>query len=211
MSQHVDSNVISRPADAVTGAYLRAFINSDGEVAIAGANDPTHGVTLKDALAIGDDLPIKTLNASGTFEVTVAAATTIGQVLYGAASGKATPTANGQVPFAVALTAGSGDGAVVEAAPLNLGSRIFATTHTVTAGEASANSGNGRADIDTGFGTVNFSFVYFVRNTSDNVTNAGYVTSKLTSTDAGKIRIDGVAAGVQLDENDQIEIVALRN
>jgi len=106
-------------------------------------------------------------------------------------------------------------GVVVEAAATNdtgvvvrlepLFSRTFAEKHLVTSGEAAANSTNGRVDFVTGFGVDPVGLSVMVLTSSTGVAKAGFVVSFPT---AGTVRVDGVAAGVQVDAGDIICIIA---
>lgn len=89
----------------------------------------------------------------------------------------------------------------------NRGPRVFATAFTVTSIEAAANSNNGRVDFVTGFGAAPAAVSVMVLTASTGVAKSGFVVSFPA---AGTVRVDGVAAGVQVDANDVVHITAIK-
>lgn len=197
---------VSIIADAAMDEYVRVKIDSAGEAVVAGAGERGFGIAQAAALAAGDKVAVRPHADPGAQLITVSEAVAIGDRLRPGASGKyAKATVTGPFDY-VAIEAGSGDGSVIAAvyAP-----SVFAIKHTVTAAEAAANSGDGQADIDTGFGTASFVAIVTVLNVTTGIQNTGYAVTQLTGGDAGKVRVAGVAAGVQLDEGDIIHALCL--
>lgn len=92
-------------------AYLRV-VETAGVLALAGATDREHGVTTRriEASQFGS---VHLRTANGTVCFTASAAITAGALVYGAASGKISATANANL-IGIALQAASGDGSVIE-------------------------------------------------------------------------------------------------
>lgn len=84
----------------------------------------------------------------GVVKVTASGAISAGALVYGDASGKVTATQKGGA-IGVALTAATTDGDVIEMSPTGGNAEVYEHTHTITAGEDTANT----VVIDTGFGT----------------------------------------------------------
>jgi predicted RecA/RadA family phage recombinase len=87
--------------------------------------------------------------------------------------------------------------------------RMFTAEFVITSTEAALNSNNGQVDFDTGFGVAPRAYGVRVLTASTRVEKTAFTSSLLTSTDAGKIRVQGVAAGTQLDANDIVMVWAL--
>lgn len=196
-------------------AHLRAYTNGTGSTIAAGTPvviGDRYGIVHEDIL----DTASGTAYTRGQFELAKQTGVAFAQgdrVYWNAGNARLelwTPDIGG--PWMVcsegALSAATTAEVDLEVQPT--GAYDFRDAHTVTSGEAAANSGNGRADIDTGFGVAPTGFSVQVIDASSGAQNTGYVVSALTGGDLGKVRIDGVAAGVQLDENDVIHLIAWR-
>lgn len=137
MSQQVDGAIITLEAAEAIGAYIRVKLDSNGKAAIAGAKEPTLGITQR-AVASGEDVAIKLLNGFGTYKMTANAAITARTVVYGTASGKIDDSAGaGLVGCAVgvALEAATAQNDVIEvlAIPSSVGVRVMFGQHTTVA------------------------------------------------------------------------------
>ena len=115
MSQFIEAPV---RADTCTGAvakYLR--VKTPAAVALAGALDIAHGTMEKDVFAAGP-CSVRLRSCEGTKKMVAAAAITVGSYVYGAASGKISSVANGNV-VGVALEAAAANNDVIEVMPVN--------------------------------------------------------------------------------------------
>ena len=195
---------------ADTEPYLRVYVNSSGQAAIAGADDRSAGVNGGNGVdvseyALGDVLfhhqcAFTVMKASGAISA--------GAKVFAAASGKV--ASSGSVCEGTAIDAASADGDLIRVIPMAVQlPGIAMGTVTVSAGQAAANSGDGQATITTGFGVATFSYFYKVKDVSNGLTvNTGYAEAYGAS--AGDFVISGVSAGVQLDAGDIIEWCAIR-
>lgn len=129
-------------------AFRRVKINTSGQSVYADAQDRGFGVTLAKVLASGDPAPIMPYSGAASLRMTAAGVLTAGEHVYAAADGKVDDAATGVV-IGVTTEAATGDGSQVEILPVPP-ANIVQLTHTVTAGEDTANS----ATIDTGLGVV---------------------------------------------------------
>lgn len=116
-SQFNESGTKTLVAAAATSKYLRTYVDSNGKWAIAGLGVRCDGISLDNA-ASAEDLTCKLFDAPGTVLVVAAAACTVGNVLYGAASGKVSETASGAPQF-LCMEAATADGDIIEALPLS--------------------------------------------------------------------------------------------
>lgn len=115
MSQFVEAPVRADTAAGAVNSYLR--VKTPGAVAAAGALDQSIGTMEKDCLAAGP-CSVRLKTAEGTRKMVAAAAISAGALVYGAASGKISSVANGNVE-GVALEAASADGDVIEVLTIN--------------------------------------------------------------------------------------------
>tara|TARA_R110000868_G_scaffold404033_2_gene681817 strand:- start:772 stop:1440 length:669 start_codon:yes stop_codon:yes gene_type:complete len=115
MSQYFEACVVPETAAGAVAKHLR--VKTPGAVALAGALDPSIGTMESDCLAAGPcSVRIKT--TTGTKKMVAAAAITAGVYVYGAASGKISAVANGNVA-GIAREAATADGDVIEVMPIN--------------------------------------------------------------------------------------------
>ncbi|MEO1277951.1 MAG: DUF2190 family protein [Planctomycetota bacterium] len=128
-------------------------------------------------------------------------------IWWDAENSRLTPTSNGTPPVGSAPYA-YGTLTTVMEVDINVFPAPATKRHTVTAAEAALNSNNGQVDIDTGFGVAPTAVNVQVRTVTTGRLKTGFDVELLTGNDIGKVRIKGVAAGTQLDENDVIEFVA---
>lgn len=209
-AQQTDNAFISITSGAALEPHRRVKLNSSNKAVYAGAGEDWIGVTQDRVAAADEPVLVKLKNGAGTFLMTASAAITAGARVYGTANGKIDDVADGAC-VGIARAAASGDNSEIEVMPEVVnGDNIFALQRTVTSGEAAANSNNGRADIDTGFGAAPALVIVMVTDASTKIQNSGYVIDTATP-GAGVVRIDGIAAGLQLDQDDVINIIALRS
>ncbi|UYV13752.1 MAG: DUF2190 family protein [Phycisphaera sp.] len=152
-----------------------------------------------------------TLYRRGRFEFTKAAGTAVDQgdrLWWDDANDRVSFTPTGTPPLMTANKAAA-DADTVVSGDLNFVASPAGIRHTVDSTEAAANSNDGQVDIDTGLGVVPTAVTVTVRTASTNIVKSGYTVLPLTGNDAGKVRIGGVAAGTQIDENDIIELVVI--
>jgi hypothetical protein len=115
MSQYFESAVRPDTAAGAVASYLR--VKTPGAVAVAGALDQSFGTMDRDCLAAGPcSVRIKT--AQGTRKMVAAVAITAGNPVYGAASGKVSSVANGNLE-GYAMDAATADGDVIEVLAVN--------------------------------------------------------------------------------------------
>lgn len=112
-------------AGEALAVYRRVKISSGTTIVYADADD--EGIGLTQAAADNGDMATVLLdNAAGSRKVTCSAAVDAGDILYGTDDGKVEDTTTADGPgLYLALEAGSGDGAVIEAVPLALGTRVL--------------------------------------------------------------------------------------
>ena len=119
MSQFYDGNTRAFEADEALAIHRCVKMDSDGKITYADAADVYHGTVEAAAIAAGDKVSVRLRSASGTRKMVVASATLAGAHLFAAADGKVDDS--GDFYVGVGLEAGSGDGAVVEVLPIELG------------------------------------------------------------------------------------------
>lgn len=139
MSQYVETPTKTFQAAAASAQFLRAYLTG-GKAAIAGVGDKSIGVFDKPALAADDYVAIRMNNAQGTRKMVASGAITKHAVVYGAASGKISATANAN-PEGIAMEAATTNGDIIEVLPLvqpNLAPSVAVKTadYTVLAGES---------------------------------------------------------------------------
>jgi hypothetical protein len=132
-SQENETGLVTRTAGEALAAYRRVKLNSSQQAVYADADDAGIGLT-KFAAASGDPVTIKLDNFPGTRKVTCSAAVDAGDILYGADDGKVNdvPTTDGPGLYE-AFEAGTGDGSIIEAAPVGSSNRsrlLFANIAT---------------------------------------------------------------------------------
>ena len=115
MSQFFEASVVPDTAAGAVAKHLR--VKTPGAIAVAGALDPSIGTMDTDCLAAGP-CSVRLKTANGTKMMVAAAAITAGAYVYGAASGKISSVANGNVA-GVARDAATADGDVIEVMPIN--------------------------------------------------------------------------------------------
>jgi len=112
MSGHVETPTRTFTAGGALAADRRVVLSS-GVLAYAGINDVGLGTLEVDTFASGDVAAVRLNNAQGTQRFVALAAISIGADVYGAANGKVNDVGGGAY-IGVALSAASGDGAVLE-------------------------------------------------------------------------------------------------
>lgn len=115
MSQYFEAPVVPETAAGAVASYLR--VKTPGAVAAAGALDQSIGTMDRDCLAAGP-CSVRLKTAQGTRKMVAAAAISAGAYVYGAASGKVSSVANGNIE-GVAREAATADGDVIEVMSLN--------------------------------------------------------------------------------------------
>lgn len=115
MSQFFEAPVAPDTAAGAVAKYLR--VKTPGAVAAAGALDQSFGTMDTDCLAAGR-CSVRLKTAQGTQKMIAAAAIAAGAYVYGAAFGKVSSVANGNIE-GIAKEAASADGDVIEVQPLN--------------------------------------------------------------------------------------------
>lgn len=122
MSQYVDTNCRTFTADGAIPLYSLVNFASPGKVGVNGLAERPIGVAMREAFADGDEIPVKLLNASGTFKVIAVEALAVGATLYTEAAGKVQDTAQAtSLPLFQALEAATADNDVIEVALLPFG------------------------------------------------------------------------------------------
>lgn len=124
MSQYFETPVVPETAAGAVAAYLR--VKTPGAVAAAGALDQSFGTMDRDCLAAGP-CSVRLRTAQGTRKMVAAAAITAGAPVYGAASGKVSSVANGNLE-GYAREAATANNDVIEVMSTN-----YPLTNAVTA------------------------------------------------------------------------------
>jgi hypothetical protein len=115
MSQFFETTTRPDTAAGAVASYLR--VKTPGAVAAAGALEQSFGTMDRDCLAAGP-CTVRVKTANGTRKMVAAAAIAAGGLVYGAASGKVSSVANGNLE-GIAMEAASADGDVFEVMSLN--------------------------------------------------------------------------------------------
>lgn len=115
MSQYFETSVVPDTAAGAIAQYLR--VKTPGAVAAAGALDQSIGTMDRECLEAGP-CSVRLKNALGTQKMIAAVAITAGNYVYGAASGKVSSVANGNLE-GIAKSTTTADGDVIEVQPLN--------------------------------------------------------------------------------------------
>jgi hypothetical protein len=115
MSQFFES--ACRPDTAAGAVAVNLRVKTPGAVAAAGALDQSIGTMEVDCLAAGP-CTVRLKTAQGTRKMVAAAAISAGALVYGAASGKISSVANGNIE-GIAMEAASADGDVIEVESIN--------------------------------------------------------------------------------------------
>ena len=116
MSQYVDGNVKGFIASGAITAFTRVKHSGTAKtVETAGAGEDWIG-TAETTVADGKQVNVRLRTAAGTRKMVAAGALSIGDVVYGAASGKIDDTAAGQA-IGYALEAATADGDIIEVVP----------------------------------------------------------------------------------------------
>lgn len=206
----IDSDFATFAAASAINQYRVLAVNTSRQVAHAAAGSVPFGVAEVDT-ASGAACPVKLFNAGGTFTLIAGGAVTVGALLTLTSAGKVVAAAAG-APMFVALTAAAADGDQIEALAIeSVGSAsIYATRAVVTSGEAAANSNNGSKTFDTGWGVQPSAVNVVLRTASTGVTKSGFAVTLGSGGSAGQITVAGVAASTQVDQNDEIEVIAIR-
>lgn len=210
------NNATQHPGDTITLQYaadtlpyLRGTVDSNGKFAIAGATTKAQLLNVGGNVDISEDDrgDARFIHAAGTQVMKANAAITRGAAVYAAADGEVAPA--GTVLEGYALQAAGADGDLIEVIPVGQVGRhlVLGGTVTVSSGQAAANSGNGRVDIVTGTGVVPTAVHVMHLDASTLVAQTGFDVDIATT--PGTIRIDGIAAGHQVDENDVIHWIAI--
>jgi hypothetical protein len=115
MSQYFETPVVPDTAAAAVAQYLR--VKTPGAVAVAGALDQSFGTMELPCVAAGP-CSVRVKTAEGTQKMVAATAITKGNYVYGAASGKVSAVANGNVE-GIAKETVTADGDIIEVQPIN--------------------------------------------------------------------------------------------
>jgi hypothetical protein len=115
MSQYNPQPIHHDVAAGAVGQFLR--VKTPGAVAVAGALDQSFGTAFEASFAAGE-IPIILKNAQGSQKMVAAGAITEGANVYGAASGKISAVANGNLE-GIAKEAAAADGDVIEVQPFS--------------------------------------------------------------------------------------------
>jgi hypothetical protein len=113
MSQYTDSGVKAFTAGAAIAQHLRVKISSE-KLAAAGITDRDIGTLAEASFADLDVVPVNLANKQGTVKMVAAAAITMGALVYTAASGKVSVSAQTAYPIGIAMEAALADGDVIE-------------------------------------------------------------------------------------------------
>lgn len=159
-SQYNSSDLRTLVAAEAISKYLRMKVDSNAKWALAGVGEATDGIA-QDNYASAEDAVGKLFNSGETVMVVASGACSVGDSLYGAASGKVSTTVSGPPQFK-ALEAATADGDIIEALPLSSATAGFqASALTVTAKTADytvTTGDTGKAFTNTGAaGTIVFS------------------------------------------------------
>lgn len=117
MSQMVETPTRTFEASAAIAPNLRVKLDTNGQLAAAGAAERSIGVLERRALAANELVAVRTRNAPGTRKMVAAGAITARNYVYGAASGKVDDIPNGNLE-GIALEAATADGDVIEVLPV---------------------------------------------------------------------------------------------
>jgi hypothetical protein len=149
MSQFVETNTRKFTAGGAVAIYLR--VKTPGALAAAGATDIELGTMEAAAFSSGDRVSVRMHSATGTAKMIAAAAITKGVLVYGAAGGKVSSTANVN-PIGRALIAATANNDIVEVLrhPVNFPVLRTAEAHTADDTLGVAESGS----IHTTFGAT---------------------------------------------------------
>lgn len=116
MSQYVEANVIPETAAGAISAHLR--VKTPGAVAACGALDQMIG-TMDAPTGAAGPASVRAATSIGTRKMVAATAISAGAYVYGAASGKVSAVANGNI-VGQAMEAASADGNVIEVMTFNV-------------------------------------------------------------------------------------------
>lgn len=111
MAEMVTTPTKTFTAGAAIAKWARVKLSA-GKLAAAGAAEQALGVIENQTFADGDIVAVRLKTAQGTLKMIAGGSISVGDAVYGAASGKVSATANGN-PEGVALTAGE-DGTIIE-------------------------------------------------------------------------------------------------
>jgi len=139
VSQYYDGNTRGFTCDEALAIHRCVKMDADGKITYAGAADVYHGTVEAATAAAGDLVSVRLRSASGTRKMVVASSTLAGAFLFQAASGKVDDS--GDYVVGVGLEAGSGDGAIIEVLPLEIGNVLVPTA------AAQSLSGAGAANV----------------------------------------------------------------
>jgi hypothetical protein len=116
MSQFFETPVVPDTAAGAVGQYLR--VKTPGAVALAGALEDSFGTMELPCVAAGP-CSVRLKTAEGTRKMVAATAITKGNYVYGAASGKVSAVANGNIE-GIAKETVTTDGDIIEVQSLNV-------------------------------------------------------------------------------------------
>ena len=156
MSKIFESACRPFTAGAALSQYLRVKLSS-GKLAAAGAADQSLGTIEEPSFADGDVVGVRVKTAQGTRRMVAGGAITLGATVYGAASGKISATANGNVE-GIALEAAGADGDVIEVLTVEVSDAALsvggvAAGYKIARGEI-ALDGSNPTPVATGLTTV---------------------------------------------------------
>jgi hypothetical protein len=119
MAAYNDNGIKTFTAGGTIAAHARVKL-SGGNVVVAVANEACIGFAERAAVS-GDLVAVRLINHQGTFLAIAGEAVAVGGVLYGLAAGKVGDTDGGAYTARfIALTAGAGDGSIIEVLPTTL-------------------------------------------------------------------------------------------
>lgn len=210
-NSRVDAPYKTFTAGEALEPFRRVKLGANGKTVVyADAGDRGIGTVIDQRVALGEPVTVKLDNGGGTVLMTVGGDVADKGVVYAAADGKVAATGGVPVGYLLDPADQAADGAALEVVPFAQASDEFFIKHTVTSGEAAANSGDGQVDIQTNFGAAPAFRMVQLLTASTGLVKTGYDVVDLTSNDAGKVRVNGNAAGTQVDENDVIVLWARR-
>ena len=116
MSQQFDTGIIPMSAGAAILKYALVQIEADGDIITNVLATRPIGVAQEAALAAGDVIPVKLLNASGTQKMRCSTVITAGDPCFTAADGEIGDTASTARLVGVALETSTADQDIIEVA-----------------------------------------------------------------------------------------------
>jgi hypothetical protein len=118
MTQENRTGVRTFTAGAALGVYLRVKLDATQQAVLAGVDEAGIG-TVEVGVANAEQVSVRLWDNPGTRKVVCAGAVVAGAQLFGAAGGKVDDATTGGPVLYIALTAGSGNGSIIEAIPIH--------------------------------------------------------------------------------------------